>query len=97
MACGVAVVASAVGGLSDTVVDGVTGKLVPPRSPGALAATLCPLLRDETLRERYGAAGRDRVRARYTWDRVAEETARVYAHAGAMTAAPGGLVSGGTS
>jgi glycosyltransferase involved in cell wall biosynthesis len=97
MACGVPVVASAVGGLSDTVVDGVTGKLVPPRSPRALAATLRPLLSDRTLRERYGAAGRERVCARYTWDRVAAETARVYANAGAVPAAPGGLVSGGTS
>ena len=40
MACGVPVVASAVGGLIDTVVDGVTGLLVPPRRPDRLAAAL---------------------------------------------------------
>ncbi|MBW4720536.1 glycosyltransferase [Saccharothrix obliqua] len=79
MACGVPVVASAVGGLTDTVVDGVTGLLVPPRDPRALAGALRTVLADRTMRDTFGAAGADRVRARYTWDRIAEETERVYA------------------
>ncbi|WP_433271913.1 glycosyltransferase [Actinosynnema sp. CS-041913] len=83
MACGVPVVASAVGGLTDTVVDGVTGALVPPRQPVALARTLRSLLTDPARREAYGLAGADRVQVRYTWDRVAEDTERVYLRAGA--------------
>jgi glycosyltransferase involved in cell wall biosynthesis len=95
MACGVPVVASAIGGLADTVVDGVTGKLVPPRKPRALAAMLRMLLSRPTMREQFGAAGRDRAWARYSWDRVATETVRTYEHAGAGSTTPGGLVSGG--
>ncbi|MGH3876709.1 MAG: glycosyltransferase [Actinophytocola sp.] len=91
MACGVPVVASAVGGLTDTVVDGVTGRLVPPRKPRALAATLHHLLAHQTLLEQFGAAGRDRAWARYSWQRVADETLRVYSRAGARA---DGLVAG---
>ncbi|RKT54027.1 glycosyltransferase [Saccharothrix australiensis] len=83
MACGVPVVASAVGGLTDTVVDGVTGALVPPREPIALARALRSLLADPARREAYGLAGSDRVQARYTWDRVAQDTERVYLRVGA--------------
>lgn len=83
MACGVPVVASAVGGLADTVVDGVTGRLVPPRKPRELAAVLRHLLAHRTQREQFGAAGRDRASTRYSWDRVAAETVRSYERAGA--------------
>ncbi len=82
MGCGVPVVASAVGGLTETVVDGITGRVVPPRKPRALAGTLHHLLGHASLREQYGAAGRDRAWARYGWDRVAAETVRVYEQAG---------------
>jgi glycosyltransferase involved in cell wall biosynthesis len=78
MACGVPVVAGAVGGLVDTVVDGATGELVHPRRPDQLAATLRRLLADPALREAYGAAGMDRARSRYSWDRIALDTLRVY-------------------
>jgi D-inositol-3-phosphate glycosyltransferase len=79
MACGVPVVASAVGGLVDTVVDGVTGLHVPPRRPAQLRYALERLLADPALRARMGAAGLRRVRERYGWDRVADTTLRVYA------------------
>lgn len=78
MACGVPVVAGAVGGLIDTVVDGVTGSLVPPRDPHRLASAIRTLLADPSLRERYGNAGRERARARYSWDRIATDTLRAY-------------------
>jgi glycosyltransferase involved in cell wall biosynthesis len=78
MACGRPVVATAVGGLTDTVVDGVTGLLVPPRNPLALAAALRRLLSDPTMLVGFGLAGCDRARARYTWDRVAIDTLRNY-------------------
>jgi len=78
MACGVPVVAGAVGGLVDTVVDGATGELVHPRRPDQLAATLRRLLADPALRDAYGAAGTDRARSRYSWDRIALDILRVY-------------------
>ncbi len=79
MACGVPVVASAVGGLLDSVADGVTGRLVPPQDPAALRSALAALLPAADLRARLGAAGRQRVLQRFTWPRVAAATAEVYA------------------
>ena len=78
MACGVPVVASAVGGLIDTVVDGRTGLHVPPRNPQAVVEALEALLTDEPRRTQYGAAGARRARARYSWDRVAALTLQSY-------------------
>jgi glycosyltransferase involved in cell wall biosynthesis len=79
MACGVPVVASAVGGLIDTVVDGVTGVHVPPRRPDRLAVALRELLADAPRRRSLGEAGAARARARYGWDRIAESTDEAYA------------------
>jgi D-inositol-3-phosphate glycosyltransferase len=78
MACGVPVVASAVGGMLDTVVDGVTGTLVMPRDPVALAEVVGPLLEAPSRRAEFAQAGLDRVRSCYSWDRVAADTAAVY-------------------
>jgi glycosyltransferase involved in cell wall biosynthesis len=78
MACGVPVVAAAVGGMLDTVVHDVTGWLVAPRRPGEVADAINTLLHDEFLRQSLGAAGRDRARARYSWDRIAADTLRIY-------------------
>jgi glycosyltransferase involved in cell wall biosynthesis len=79
MACGRPVVGSAVGGLLDTVVHGVTGDLVPPRRPDLLAATLRALLADPSRRAAYAQEGVRRVRARYDWERVSADTEAVYA------------------
>ena len=79
MACGVPVVASAVGGMIDTVVDGVTGVHVSPRDPERLAEALAELLADPARRAAYGAAGAERARQRYGWPRVAAATLDVYA------------------
>jgi len=78
MACGVPVVASAVGGMRDTVVHDVTGRLVMPRRPRECAEAVTTILRDSFLRRSLGLAGRDRACARYSWDRVAADTMRVY-------------------
>ena len=78
MACGVPVVASAVGGMLDTVLDSVTGALVPPRDPVALADVVGRLLESPTRRTELARAGLERVRSRYSWDRVAADTAAVY-------------------
>jgi glycosyltransferase involved in cell wall biosynthesis len=78
MACGRPVVATAVGGLVDSVADGVTGVLVPPRDPDALGRALAALLADGSRRAAYGAAGVRRARDRYRWSRVAADTDAVY-------------------
>jgi glycosyltransferase involved in cell wall biosynthesis len=78
MACGVPVIASAVGGFLDTVVDGATGMLVPPRRPDRLAAAMRRLLAEPFWREAYGTAGVDRALSRYSWDRIAAGTVAVY-------------------
>ena len=78
MACGVPVVASSVGGLADTVVDGQTGCLVPARDPRALASALTELLADPGKRAAMGTAGVERTRRRYTWRHVAAQTEAVY-------------------
>jgi glycosyltransferase involved in cell wall biosynthesis len=78
MACGVPVVAAAVGGLQDTVLDHGTGLHVPPRDPEAIADALAVLLGNPGLRAEMGRAGQVRARTRYSWDRVAAETEKAY-------------------
>ncbi|MFF5232179.1 glycosyltransferase [Dactylosporangium sp. NPDC000521] len=78
MACGVPVVASAVGGLTDTVVDGCTGDLVPARDPRRLGAAIRGLLDDGMRRLAYSAAALDRARRCYTWPRGAERLEALY-------------------
>jgi hypothetical protein len=78
MACGVPVIGSAVGGIRYSVVDGVTGFLVPPRDADALARCLERLRAEPALADALGRAGARRVRARFTWERVTEELLEVY-------------------
>lgn len=78
MACGVPVIAAAVGGLIDSVVNGVTGMHVPPRDAEALAATIDRLVHDPDTVKALGTAGRARMKSRYSWDRIAADTARAY-------------------
>ena len=86
MACGTAVVASAVGGIPEVVVDGETGVLVPydERDPAAfeagLASAVADVLTDPGRAARMGAAGRERAVAEFGWDAVARQTRDVYAH-----------------
>lgn len=78
MACGVPVIASAVGGMIDTVVDGRTGVHVPPRDPERLAEAASALLDDEQRRRAFGAAGVRRVRRLYDWRRIASQALDAY-------------------
>jgi glycosyltransferase involved in cell wall biosynthesis len=86
MAHGRPVVATDVGGLRDLVVDGETGLVVPPRDPAALRAALEQLLADPKLRQRLGAAGRQRARERFSWDAVTSAVVDAYAEALGRTA-----------
>jgi D-inositol-3-phosphate glycosyltransferase len=78
MACGVPVVGYALGGVADTVVDHVTGRLVPAGDVRGLGITLRRLLADDAERFAYGHAAVDRVRCSYTWDRTAGALERLY-------------------
>ena len=78
MACGRPVIGSAVGGITFTVQDGVTGYLVPPQDPRALAERLYQVLTQPELRTAMGQAARARVEREFTWATVAERTAALY-------------------
>jgi D-inositol-3-phosphate glycosyltransferase len=78
MACGVPVVATAVGGQTDSVVHGVTGIHVRPRDPVGLAGALRSLLQQPERRAALGEAGARRARQRYGFDRIARSTRQVY-------------------
>jgi glycosyltransferase involved in cell wall biosynthesis len=77
MAFGRPVVATAAGGIPEAVEDGVTGRIVPPREPAALAEALESVLRDDELRRGLGEAGRRRFLQHFTADRMVEGTLRV--------------------
>jgi glycosyltransferase involved in cell wall biosynthesis len=78
MACGIPVVATAVGGQIDSVVHDLTGVHVPPRDPAALAEALRALLADPARGRELGAAGARRAGERYGFDRIAAATRAVY-------------------
>ena len=92
MACETPVVASAVGGIKEVVVDGETGYLVPleqltespfePVNPDQfardLAAKINPLMADPALREQFGKAGRRRAEEMFSWKSIAEQTKTLY-------------------
>ncbi len=78
MAAGLPVVATAVGGTPDVVVDGLTGLLVPPRDPQALAGGILRLLQDPALRQRMGHAGRQRVTEHFSVEQMVCKTESLY-------------------
>lgn len=92
MACETAVVATAVGGIKEVVLDGETGFLVPleqmtqspfePTNPERfardLAAAINQLMKDKNLRERFGTAGRKRAEEKFSWSAIAKETIALY-------------------
>jgi starch synthase len=79
MACGTAVVASAVGGIPEVVDDGRTGLLVPPDDDAALALAINALIDDPARAAEFGARGRARAVAEFSWDAIAAQTANLYA------------------
>ena len=79
MACGVPVVGTTGGAVKEVIGrHDETGLLVPPGDPSALATAILRALADPDLRARVGAAGRDRVRSTFTWQRTAASTAEHY-------------------
>jgi glycosyltransferase involved in cell wall biosynthesis len=80
-ACGVAVVATATEGAREIVKDGATGSIVPVGDARALASAVLTLLRDEGLRLSLGRRARESARERFSLERMAAETERVYLEA----------------
>jgi len=92
MACETAVVASAVGGIKEVVVDGETGFLVsleqrkespfeplkPEKFSRDLAARVNRLMQDRNLREKFGKAGRKRAEEKFSWSKIAQQTKELY-------------------
>ncbi|MCL4531124.1 MAG: glycosyltransferase family 4 protein [Chloroflexi bacterium] len=73
MASGLPVVATHIAGSEELVVDGETGRLVPPEDANALRESLRPFLVDAQMREQMGRAARQRVESSFSWNRVAEQ------------------------
>lgn len=88
MACARPVIGSDTGGIRYTVVDGVTGFLVAPKNPDALAEKLRILAADPEQAERMGRAGAYRARRLFTWERVGLELADVFDELIAQSASP---------
>jgi glycosyltransferase involved in cell wall biosynthesis len=78
LACGIPVVGAAVSGIAHVVVDAVTGFLVPPDDPVALAERLARLRRNPELARAYGRAGIRCMRAGFTWRHIAARAAQAY-------------------
>ena len=81
MASARAVVATNVGGLPEIIEDGVSGLLVAPSDPEALALAIMRLIEAPDLREQLGLAARACVERKFTWDQVANETTNAYERA----------------
>lgn len=77
MAAGLPVVATAVGGVGEAVIDSETGYLVPAKDPKALAEKIAELIKQPELRERFGRSGRERVRAEFSSEKMLEATKSV--------------------
>ena len=88
MDAGLPVVATDVIGTAEVVAHGVTGTLVPPEDPPALAEAVAELRADPDLRQRYARAGRRRYVEQFTARRMAEDTLRVYEDVHARAGAP---------
>ncbi|MEV4532900.1 glycosyltransferase [Asanoa sp. NPDC049518] len=93
MACGVPVVGTAVGGIAETVVEGLTGDLVAPRDPRALGTAIRRLLGDPVRHLAYATAAIDRARQVYSWKRVAAQLSAVYSALSGLHTRPSGAVA----
>ncbi len=73
MGAGLPIVGTNHGGIPEMIVDGVTGVLIPWDDPVAASERISALIRDSSLREEYGAAGRERVMKEFSREKFAKE------------------------
>ena len=76
--CAIPVIASDIGGLSEVIVDGETGFLIPPRNEEAIAEKIIKLIEEPELRQNLGANGRKFVLDNYDWNLCAKKMEEVY-------------------
>ena len=79
MACGAAAICTDVASMPEIVVDGVTGKVVPPNDVATLGATLCWLRDHSEQAAEMGRQGRKRVLDTFTWSAVVDRCLEAYA------------------
>jgi glycosyltransferase involved in cell wall biosynthesis len=79
MAAARPIIATAVGGTPEVVIDGETGELIPPNNPPRMAQKIIDLLDDTERRTRYGHAGRGRVREKFTFSAMAQAYETLFA------------------
>jgi glycosyltransferase involved in cell wall biosynthesis len=96
MAASLPVVASRVGGIPELVADGVTGHLVPPGDPEALAAALLDLLDHPERAAAFGNAGRARIAREYSFERMVMQFETLYLTGSIASVSPAVLNSSGT-
>jgi len=96
MAASLPVVASRVGGIPELVADGVTGHLVPPGDPEALAAALLDVLDHPERGATFGDAGRARIAREYSFARMVMQFETLYLTGSIASASPAVLNSSGT-
>ena len=90
MATGLPVIGSRVGGISETIVDQLTGILVPPGDRNALSLAIGKLLDDPQMRARMGQHGQSIAKERFSWPALASEVMRVYSELSPPPGVPGG-------
>ena len=78
LACGVPAIATSIGGAAEILEDGITGLIVPPRDPQRLGRAILTLLDDPARARAMGERGSREVAQRFSPDRLADETIRVY-------------------
>ena len=78
MACGIPIVATNVGGNPESVLDGETGFIVPPKNPGEMTRALGKLMKDPALRGRFGTAGRRRVEKEFSKEKLIQTMDEFY-------------------
>ena len=88
MSYGIPAIASRVGGIPDIIEDGVSGLLVPPADPEALAAAIERVARDPAYAKRLADGGRERLRTHFSWDVITKKWEAVYSAISASRPSP---------
>lgn len=78
MACGLPVIGSDIGGIPDIIQNNETGLLVPEKDISGLSRAVLNLIENENLRKKFAINGYDRVKAKFSWEKIAENYIKIY-------------------